>query len=443
MTATSRMPAPAERDYSRIAAFLRERRDAVLVNWRAAVAQDPKVTAAAVLARAQFIDHIPRILDAFDRALRSRERTDEKAAEGEERAGAADHGEHRWLHGYDSRETMREWGHLHICMLQQLEAFALANPEIPAAVLSSTRTMLAQLFVDCMVESAGSHAALERAEAQGRLEELERVLQQVKELESARLELWREAAHDLRGTVGAVRLAASALGSAVAAPQMPNFVNLVRRSAESLDSLLSDLIELTRLEAGREQLEVGPFDAGQLIRELCDSLQPLATQRKLFLKIVAASSLPVEGDKVKVRRIAQNLILNALKYTETGGVMVSSTEVMSGEVRRWALCVQDTGVGLAEASTPLAHAISETTQEAHAIAQESATAGSRPPEVPVAPTLPSLSEQTSHPGEGIGLSIVKRLCELLDATLELETHRGRGTTFRIIFPSQYAPAPRR
>jgi signal transduction histidine kinase len=294
-----------------------------------------------------------------------------------------------------------------------------------------------------MVESAASHAALERAEAEGRLRELERVLEKLRAVESERTELWREAAHDLRGNVGAVKLAATALGR-VATPELPAFVSIVRRSAESLDTLLSDLIELTRLEAGREKRNVATFDAHGLIAELCDALQPVAAKRSLFLKFGdAPPRLLVAGDAVKVRRIAQNLILNALKYTESGGVLVSCTEVQSGEVPRWALCVQDTGVGLEDgAVAPLAKVIGAATQEAHAIAQEiEVSEQSAPlPALAAAPTLPSGSAERAEPeqpSEGIGLSIVKRLCELLDASMELETQRGRGTTFRIIFPSQY------
>jgi signal transduction histidine kinase len=427
-------------EYARIAARLNKQRESILARWRVAVDADPKVSAVASLAHAQFVDHIPRILDAFERALRARYAGDERAAESEQRAGAADHGENRWLHGYNSRETMREWGHLHLCMLDELEAFALERPKAAAEALSTARILLTRLFVDCMVESASSHAALERAEAASRLDELERAHEELRTLDSERTELWREAAHDLRGTVGAVKLAATALGQ-VAAPspdkaattsQLSEFVGRVRRSVESLETLLSDLIELTRLEAGREHLEVVPFDAAAVITALCDSLQPLAAERRLFLRCQTPSELSVHGDLVKVTRIAQNLILNAIKYTESGGVLVSCAAAPAGEVERWILCVQDTGVGLERTSdTPLAQVISEATRESQAI---SGKAEQMPAELSSA--LPA-SSPTHASGEGIGLSIVKRLCELLDASIELQTQRGRGTTFRIVFPGRY------
>lgn len=436
------MPPDLHSEYARIAAHLNKHRDAILARWRVAVDDDPNVSAVAALARAQFIDDIPRILDAFERALRARYAGDERTAETEQRAGAADHGENRWLHGYNSRETMREWGHLHLCMLDELESFAMQRPKAAATALSTARILLTRLFVDCMVESASSHAALERAEAASRLDELERALGQLRALDSERTELWREAAHDLRGTVGAVKLAATALGQ-VATPgagrvatssELSEFVGRVRRSVESLESLLSNLIELTRLEAGREHRDVIAFDAASVIRALCDSLQPMAAERNLFLNCDIPAEVPVQGDVVKVGRIAQNLILNALKYTDKGGVLVSCA-ALPGDMQRWTLSVQDTGVGLERASdTPLAQAISAATQESHAVSGQPMR------------MLAELSSETAsarsgdgpHSGEGIGLSIVKRLCELLDASIELQTERGRGTTFRIVFPSHYS-----
>jgi sensor histidine kinase regulating citrate/malate metabolism len=105
------------------------------------------------------------------------------------------------------------------------------------------------------------------------------------------------------------------------------------------------------------------------------------------------------------------------------------------------LCVQDTGAGLDDgAAAPLVQMINDVTKEAHAIARETAERESGTPALSTAPTLPSNSAdraEPEQPSEGIGLSIVKRLCELLDASMELETQRGRGTTFRIIFPSRY------
>lgn len=82
-------------------------------------------------------------------------------------------------------------------------------------------------------------------------------------------------------------------------------------------------MNLARLQAGHELRDVKPFDAALLMTELCDSLQFMATERALYLRRKGPPALPVEGDAMKTRRIAQNLLLNALRYTTDGGATVS------------------------------------------------------------------------------------------------------------------------
>ena len=82
--------------------------------------------------------------------------------------------------------------------------------------------------------------------------------------------------------------------------------------------LLDDVTVLARLQAGQEERRVAPFDAAELLRRLCDDVRPLADAKKLSLALDGPATLTVEGDAVKVRRIAQNLLLNALKYTRAG-----------------------------------------------------------------------------------------------------------------------------
>jgi signal transduction histidine kinase len=300
--------------------------------------------------------------------------------------------------------------------------------------MSEARRLLTQLFVECMVESAAGHVRLQEIEAQSRLRDLEQVLSSVRALEKQRAELWREAAHDLRGNVSAVQLAATVLARDTAVAR-PDATRIVERTAKALAVLLDDLIELARLESGRERRKIAAFDVATLIREVCEEMQPLAAERHLFLHIDIPGSLSVEGDAVKIRRIAQNLLHNALKYTAEGGVKVSAAAGHSGKVESWELQVQDTGVGIAErSSSAIAKVLRVTTAES---AGESATVQERESAIP---TLASLSSETpaSAFGEGVGLAIVKRLCELLDATLEVATAPGRGTTFRIVFPAKFA-----
>jgi signal transduction histidine kinase len=215
------------------------------------------------------------------------------------------------------------------------------------------------------------------------------------------------------------------------------FIGVLEKSVTSLIVLLNDLLDLSRLEAGRDERRVTTFDVTEVLTELCASMEPLATDRGLFLESHGPDALQVEGDAVKTRRIAQNLLLNAIKYTERGGVKVTWEDAGPD---RWALCVQDTGPGFEHADVPpLAVALKEATEEARDVEGNAEPSDEISVQAEPAPTLPSQSShRNAAPGEGIGLSIVKRLCELLDATLELETSSGKGTTFRVVFPRRYS-----
>jgi len=415
-------------------------RDALLQRWREAADRDPELTTASALSRAQFYDHIPAVLDAFERRLRAQRRDEKAAAADDQREGAAGHGMHRWQQGYQQREAMREWRHLQLCLVDELEAFGLAHPELGTGAMSAVRRALAELCSKGVCESADQYAQLQQAEAAGRVRDLERALAEFGDLETRRAATWREAAHDLRGSLGIVKNATAALDH----PDAPDgaraqTLGTLQRGVASMQALLNDLIDLARLEAGQERRETAPFDAAALLGELCLGTRPLAAGRGLALAASGPATLPVEGDRVKTYRIAQNLLLNAVRYTERGGVAVSWAPDPTDESARWVLCVQDTGPGLpAESAAPLAQALKAATEETQAVGEKAEAAGEPSAEAEPAPLLRSQSPPSHEPaGEGIGLAIVKRLCELLDASLELHTERGKGTTFRVIFPRRY------
>jgi signal transduction histidine kinase len=145
---------------------------------------------------------------------------------------------------------------------------------------------------------------------------------------------------------------------------------------------------------------------------------------------------------VKVQRIVQNLVTNALKATVRGGVRVTWEERNVEDRQQWILCVQDSGPGFNPGtSAPLQRALKRATEEVQQVEELATAVGDGEGKLDPAPTLASRSSAVPSPnlgGEGIGLSIVKRLCEMLDASLELETSTGEGTTFRVIFPRHYA-----
>src|SRR5215475_13149822 len=107
-----------------LATHLAARRKEILRSWQQSVEADPELTTASSLTRAQFNDHIPQVLDAFERRLQARDPVEKDVAFEDQKSSAAGHGLHRWQQGYHQRETIREWGHLHYCVLSELEEYA-------------------------------------------------------------------------------------------------------------------------------------------------------------------------------------------------------------------------------------------------------------------------------------------------------------------------------
>ena len=429
---------PAHAQLLALASHLSRSRSAILSAWREAVKRDPELSSALTSTRSQFVDHIPAVLDAFESQLCALDPEQQTQARADEKESAADHGMHRWQQGYYLTETMREWGHLHRCLLDELERYSAAHANLEPSVMPFARRTLARLASDGVSASAARYAELQQSEAASRLHDLEIALQQLRTLQIERAEAWREAAHDLRGRAHVIANASEVLQrDGIKEQRLAQAREALQIGVTSLNQLLTDLLDHARLEAGREERNLEEFDVAWLLKEFCDGARPLAAERNLFLKAEGPAPLMVESDRVKVQRIVQNLVLNALQATQVGGVRVT-WEVDAGSVQ-WALCVQDTGPGFAKRSaTPLKRILKKASDDARAVSDNTPPQSS----IQAEPAATLASRSQAHAGappagEGIGLSIVKRLCELLDASLELETAEGQGSTFRVTFPYRY------
>ena len=428
-----------DKQLAALASHLATRRKAIMQAWRKAVDRDPEMNTGTSLPRAQLNDHIPDILDAFGRKLvvaAGEGYTDEHKHEG------AAHGLQRWQQGYDLREVTREWGRLQLCVAEELENYASTHSDVEPSVMSTARRAWAEICTEGVVESTAKYFQLQQIEAMGNVRDLEGALKQMDNLERQRAELWREAVHDLRGNLGVVVNATAGLSMEGVPEQLrDNFIRILDKNVSSLRDLLEEVTSLARLQAGREQRQVKPLDAAVVLRELCARTLPLAEAEGLYLHAEGPVNLAVEGDAIKVQRIAQNLLFNAIKYTSRGGVTLSWGDSRQNDANRWMLCVQDTGPGFhAGPGAPIAGALEDATEEARHV-----EVAAREGESPTVPREPDVSivagsdRRSIHQerGEGVGLSIVKRLCELLDATVEMESKPGEGTTVRILFPRSY------
>ena len=430
-----------EQQLKATAEHLASRRSAILQAWRSAVASDSELTTGSSLPRSQFYDHIPELLNVFERKLRTWHRPD-AATNDELKDDAADHGMQRWQQGYHLREVTREWGHLERTLLDEIERAPLAphSPEV-ADAMSIARRLLVEFCNEGVSASTVQYFQLQQTEAAGHVRDLAETLREVQQLERRRAEMLRQAAHDLRGSLGVVSNVTSGLTlDALPDAMREEFLALLKRSVSSQQTMLDELMNLARLQAGQELRDVKPFDAAVLLADLCDSLQFMAAERGLFLKREGPPSLPVEGDATKTRRIAQNLLLNALKYTTDGGVTVSWGDSRDNDPGRWMLCVRDTGPGFhAGPGAPLAAALREATKESRELDAKTDEYDSARAAIGNSTAALDARPVRQQRGEGVGLSIVKRLCELLDASLELESSPDDGTMFRVAFPRRYKP----
>ncbi len=193
-------------------------------------------------------------------------------------------------------------------------------------------------------------------------------------------------------------------------------VDTIRNSAQSLLRIIDDVLDFSKIEAGRLELEETTFSLSGLIDSSVSTFHPQAHNKGLTLEaeIDAGSDDALVGDPTRLRQILFNLVSNALKFTERGGVKVHvGTEPIGKGNTRVTLSVSDTGIGLdaeqrARLFQPFAQADSSTTRR--------------------------------FGGTGLGLSIVRRLAQLLGGDVRVESTPGSGSTFTVTLIMRAAPA---
>ncbi len=258
--------------------------------------------------------------------------------------------------------------------------------------------------------------ALKQAQTQQQfwLSELENASQsaqavaQLRDALKERGELLRSASHDLRGQVGVIASAAQLLGISGSEADNTVLIQMIQRNTQQMTHLMTSLLDFARLEAAQEVIHTSRFNVAGLLQELLHNTQPYAKERQLWLKAEGPTDIEVESDPIQIRRIAQNLLLNALKYTDTGGVTITWERLQDNP--GWLFTVADTGPGMP------GWLVARLRGEPDELVDD---------EIVIATGRSG--------GEGIGLAIVARLCALLGARLEVDSRDGEGTWFRIGF----------
>ncbi|WP_018620436.1 sensor histidine kinase [Spirosoma luteum] len=419
-----------------LVAYLFNRRETLLNNWRTACEMDPDLKKIAILSREEFNDLMPLILDSLEQQLQG------KQPDTNPILAAQSHGLQRWQKSIELPDLVKEFSHLSVILFNELRQFRQLFPQLNPDIVIQAQQQIMVLMNDIIRGSITKHDELQRLEAANRATSLEQALQQMEELSRQRGDLLRTSSHDLRSGLGVSLGAASVLQTEDLSPEeRQQFMDMLNRNLTNVQALLTGLMDLARLEAGHEPLQLEEFDAAKLLTDLVTGVQPMAAERSLILRADGLAPLLVKTDRLKLYRIAQNLVVNALKYTPSsvehpGMVSVSwSTE----NDWRWGFSVQDSGPGLPDGLLELFHKQLKPVVEGTSVLSpdEGQPVAVRPSLAHKLPADP-LTDQPPTPewnkGEGVGLQIVKRLSELLNATLEIESIAGRGTLFRIRMP---------
>ncbi|ADZ69434.1 PAS-domain containing protein [Polymorphum gilvum] len=207
----------------------------------------------------------------------------------------------------------------------------------------------------------------------------------------------RAASHDLLQPMSAAKLFLSTLQSSGLDEGQADVAQRLGRAFMSMEALLHALLDISRLDTGKEEFNWANVPLSRILDPLRDEFQELATGYAQSLRVVP-SSLTVRSDPTYLRRIAQNLVSNAIKYSEHGRVLVGVRRRGGKAV----LEVWDTGPGIAP-------------DDQERIFEE----------------FHRLGDAGGKPGMGLGLSIVQRACAQLGHALSLSSEVGRGSVFRV------------
>ncbi len=183
-------------------------------------------------------------------------------------------------------------------------------------------------------------------------------------------------------------------------------LDIINRSGEHLLTLINDVLEMAKIEAGRVQLEVATFDLGGMVRDVADMMRLRAEEKGLRLLLDQSLEFPrcIRGDEGRLRQILMNLVGNAVKFTTEGGVTIR-LGVKSNARQHLLMEVEDTGPGIDR-------------QDQERLFQP----------------FVQLAKSEMQRGTGLGLAITRHFVELMGGTISVESTPGKGSVFRVDLP---------
>lgn len=230
--------------------------------------------------------------------------------------------------------------------------------------------------------------------------------QKLKEVNRMKTEFVSNVSHELKTPLASIKGSVSTLlDIEISEDERKGFLIIINRQTDRLNQLIEDLLDLSCIESGKLQLNFGPVDISETMERLELEASEKSEKKGLFLEIETSDSLPVvRADKNALLQIFVNLVSNAIKFTEKGGIRVKAEQWNSGKYIR--ISVQDTGIGIEEKYLEkIFDRFYRVETMAHTI-----------------------------PGTGLGLAIAKELVEKHEGKIWVESKVGVGSTFYFTIP---------
>jgi signal transduction histidine kinase len=243
---------------------------------------------------------------------------------------------------------------------------------------------------------------------QDRTSILQATVEQLQELDRLKSAFVGIVSHELRTPLTPIKTLVENLLDGVGgslSEQQHHYLSRIQANADRLTRMLNELLDLSKIEAGKTELRPTVLSIQELIADVLDVLQPLAQQKSITMEVTSLDGIPnVHADRDKLYEVLANLVDNAIKFTPSGGRIQIGTKVLNDRYIR--VEVSDTGCGIPEEDLPK---IFDKFYRVHSLS-------------------------SNHAGAGLGLAIAKGLIELHGGTIGVESTSGKGSHFYFTVP---------